>query len=95
MHVLKNKKAFTLVEMLISLLIISVISLLVLPAIGSIRESVNNQGNDAFVQMIESNIQLYELEKGGISANKLEDLKGANYITEQQYDKALEMDVVW
>lgn len=82
-------------EMLISLLIISVISLLVLPNIQDIRESVSNDGDEAFIQMIETQIQLYKLEDKTVSTDLLNDLKRENYITDKQYEKASEMEHEW
>ena len=82
-------------EMLISLLIISVISLLVLPNIQDIRESVSNDVDEAFIQMIETQIQLYKLEGEPISSDPLNDLKRENYITDKQYEKASEMEHEW
>ena len=82
-------------EMLISLLIISVISLLVLPNIQRIQEKVSKDGDEAFIQMIETQIQLYKLDGKPISSDPLNDLKGKNYITDKQYKKASEMEHEW
>lgn len=60
----KQKYAgFTLLEMLIVLLIISVLILLFVPNLAKHKETVDKKGNEAIVKIVESQIELYTLEK--------------------------------
>ena len=66
-------KAFTLVEMLIVLLIISVLLLLFVPNLTKQKDAVNNKGKAAVVKVVESQAELYSLDKNEeASLSKLE-----------------------
>ena len=53
-------KAFTLIEMLVVLLIISVLLLLFVPNLTKQKDSVKETGNAAVVKVVESQAELYE-----------------------------------
>ena len=55
-------KAFTLVEMLVVLLIISVLMLLFVPNLTKQKDAVSDTGNAAVVMVVESQAELYELK---------------------------------
>ena len=75
-------KAFTLVEMLVVLLIISVLLLLFVPNLTKQKEAVNDKGKAAVVKVVESQAELYSLEKNeDASLRKLQD---DGRITEEQ-----------
>ena len=66
-------KAFTLVEMLIVLLIISVLLLLFVPNLTKQKDAVNDKGKAAVVKVVESKAELYSLDKNEeASLSKLE-----------------------
>ena len=66
-------KGFTLVEMLVVLLIISVLLLLFLPNLTKQKDAVNDKGKAAVVKLVESQAELYSLEKNErVSLSKLE-----------------------
>ena len=75
-------KAFTLVEMLVVLLIISVLLLLFVPNLTKQKEAVNDKGKAAVVKVVESQAELYSLEKNE-DAN-LSKLQADGRITEEQ-----------
>ena len=54
-------KAFTLVEMLVVLLIISVLMLLFVPNLTKQKEAVTEKGNAAVVKVVESQAELFEV----------------------------------
>ena len=75
-------KAFTLVEMLVVLLIISVLLLLFVPNLTKQKEAVNDKGKAAVVKVVESQAELYSLDKNEeASLRKLQD---DGRITEEQ-----------
>ena len=75
----KQKYAgFTLLEMLIVLLIISVLILLFVPNLAKHKET-------AIVKIVESQIELYTLEKN--KTPSLNELVNEGYITKEQLDK--------
>ncbi|WP_155997482.1 competence type IV pilus major pilin ComGC [Streptococcus ruminantium] len=81
---MKNK-AFTLVEMLVVLLIISVLLLLFVPNLSKHSETVQKKGNEAVVKIVESQQELYQLEHG--YQPSAEELKNKGYITEKQLEQ--------
>ena len=58
----KQVAGFTLVEMLIVLLIISVLILLFVPNLSKQKEAVKNTGNGAVVKVVNSQAELYKLD---------------------------------
>jgi len=63
MEVNFKAKAFTLVEMLVVLLIISVLLLLFVPNLTKQKDAVNDKGKAAVVKVVESQAELYTLDK--------------------------------
>lgn len=80
-----NYKGFTLLEMLVVLLIISVLILLFVPNLSKHKEGVDKKGNEAIVKIVETQIDLYSMEKNQIPT--IEQLLKEEYITQEQYDK--------
>lgn len=78
----KPVAAFTLVEMLIVLLIISVLMLLFVPNLSKQKDAVREKGNAAVVKVVESQMDLYEVKTG--DKPTVEDLVDVGYITSEQ-----------
>ena len=65
-------KAFTLVEMLFTLVIISILLLLFVPNLSKQKDAVKDTGGAAVVKVVESQAELFELNHtGGVSLSKL------------------------
>ncbi|SDD53803.1 competence protein ComGC [Terribacillus halophilus] len=77
---MRNEKGFTLVEMLIVLLVISVLMILVVPNLADKNDRVQTQGCDALVKLAESQVQTYKIDHGTApsSLSQLQD----GYLTE-------------
>lgn len=58
-----NKKAFTLIEMLIVLLIIAILLILIVPNITDNINSAKNKSSEAYVKTVQSQITAYELNE--------------------------------
>lgn len=65
MKLIRNEKGFTLVEMLVVMLIISVLLILIIPNVMKQHNSIQNKGCDAYVASVQSQVQAYMLEKDG------------------------------
>lgn len=78
-----KKKAFTLVEMLVVLGIISVLLLLFVPNLSRQKDTVKKSGNAAVVKIIESQMEIYELEHNG-ARGTVDQLQSGGYITADQ-----------
>ncbi|WP_379966319.1 competence type IV pilus major pilin ComGC [Ectobacillus sp. sgz5001026] len=74
-----NEKGFTLLEMLLVLVIISVLLLLIIPNVVKQRETVNKKGCEAIVRSTESQVQAYQLDNGTLPS--IQDLSSGKYIS--------------
>jgi competence protein ComGC len=80
----KTVKAFTLVEMLIVLLIISILILLFVPNLSHQKDAVKTTGNSAVVKVVDSQAELYELDHTDTAT--LTKLVSNGNITQKQAD---------
>ncbi|AUC90587.1 competence type IV pilus major pilin ComGC [Streptococcus suis] len=80
-----KKKAFTLVEMLVVLGIISLLLLIFVPNLSKQKAAVQEKGNAAVVKVVESQMELYELEHDKEAT--VADLQADGYITEKQAEQ--------
>lgn len=75
-------QAFTLLEMLLVILVISVLMLLFVPNLSKQKDRVTETGNAAVVKLVENQAELYELSQG--SKPSLSQLKTDGSITDKQ-----------
>ncbi|GEN31110.1 competence protein ComGC [Cerasibacillus quisquiliarum] len=80
---ISNQKAFTLIEMLIVLLIISVLIILIVPNLSGKTKDVNTKGCDALVAVVQAQVESYALDNG-VFPHSLQSLVTEEYITEKQ-----------
>ena len=57
-------KGFTVLEMILVLTIIMIVFMLTLPNIQQKRDIVNNKGCDILIEVVNSQILMYQLETG-------------------------------
>ena len=81
----KRYSGFTLLEMLIVLLILSVLIMLFVPNLSKHKETVDKKGNEAIVKVVESQKELYTLEKN--QTPTLDDLVKDGYVMKEQSEK--------
>ena len=74
-----NQKGFTLIEMLIVLLVITVLLIITVPNVVQHQTTVQNKGCQAFVKMVQAQVQAYHIEEGEFPAS-ISVLKEKNYI---------------
>lgn len=60
----KNENGFTLIEMLVVLMIISVLIILIVPNLSGRSKDVNEKGCDALIAVVQAQVDAYHLEKG-------------------------------
>ena len=77
------KKGFTILEMMIVLSIIAVVFLLTLPNIQQKEQIIRDRGCEALVEVVNSQILLYEIENKVIPSS-IEDLIQDGYLKESQ-----------
>ena len=77
-------RAFTLIEMLVVLLIISILLLLFVPNLSKQKDSVKETGNAAVVKVVDSQAELYEMKNNKTAS--LASLVSEGQITQKQAD---------
>ncbi|MDQ0413674.1 competence type IV pilus major pilin ComGC [Mesobacillus stamsii] len=60
---MKNQKGFTLIEMMIVLLVISVLLIITVPNIATHNSNINNKGCEAYIKLVETQVQAYKMDK--------------------------------
>ncbi|GHH96986.1 competence type IV pilus major pilin ComGC [Neobacillus kokaensis] len=78
---LKNEKGFTLIEMMIVMLVISVLLIITIPNVAKHNSNINNKGCEAYVKMVQAEVQAYRLDKNEIPTLAL--LKSEGYINDE------------
>lgn len=82
---MKNKNGFTLIEMIFCISVVLVILLLVIPNVTSKNRVVKEKSCDAQVEVVNSQIVLYEIENGELPTSISDLTSGAHpYLTEKQ-----------
>ncbi|WP_019242547.1 MULTISPECIES: competence type IV pilus major pilin ComGC [Bacillus] len=74
-----NQKGFTLIEMLIVLLVISILLIITIPNIVKQQDSIQNKGCEAFVKMVQGQVQSYQIDNNKLPTS-LSILKDEGYI---------------
>ncbi len=83
MKLLKSNQAFTLIEMVIVLLVISVLLIVSLPNISSQSKEINGKGCEAFQQMVQAQVESYRMTEKSLPAS-VEDLQLAGYLNQEE-----------
>lgn len=79
----KNEKGFTLIEMLVVLLIITVLILLIVPSLGSKTETMHEEGCEALVITVQGQADMYEFENN-TKVDSITTLRDNDYINDNQ-----------
>lgn len=74
----KNQKGFTLIEMLIVMLIITVLIAIAIPNVSKQTSSVDEKGCKAFVQMVQGQVESYRMDEKSIPT--VEQLVAGKYL---------------
>ncbi|MBB6444906.1 competence type IV pilus major pilin ComGC [Bacillus benzoevorans] len=93
----KNQQGFTLIEMMIVLLVISVLLIITIPNVTKNNSTINSKGCEAFVRMVEGQVQAYRMDNNG-AVPSFAELQGAGYLKEGEAScpngKAISIDAV-
>lgn len=79
----KNQQGFTLVEMLVVLMIISVLIILIVPNLSKQTKEVNSKGCDALISVVQAQTNTYYLEKNEYPEN-VGKLASSGFIKKEQ-----------
>jgi competence protein ComGC len=75
-----KEKGFTLIEMLIVMLVISILLLIMIPNLLKNNEAINGKGCEAYVKTVQAQVEVYKIENNKIPT--LANLEEEDYITE-------------
>ncbi|RLL48088.1 prepilin-type N-terminal cleavage/methylation domain-containing protein [Oceanobacillus piezotolerans] len=78
-----NNKGFTLIEMLIVLMIITVLIILIVPNLSGRTADVNEKGCDALVSLVQAQVETFYIENDDYPSS-LDELVNNSYIKEEQ-----------
>jgi competence protein ComGC len=87
-----NDKGFTLIEMLIVLLVISILLIITIPNVTKHNSVINNKGCGAFVKMVEGQVQAYKMEHDG-TIPTLDELMSEGYIKSRKCPNGNEITI--
>lgn len=87
----KNKRGFTLIEMLITLLVVSLLMAIIIPNIAGQRERINTQARENITEIIQTQKNSYQMVEG--ETPSLDQLLEGGYITEKQLKEARKHNV--
>ena len=79
MKFIKNEQAFTLIEMMIVLLIISVLILIAIPNVTKHSKSIDEKGCAAYVKMVEGQVEAFKMDEKKMPTS-LADLTDKEYL---------------
>lgn len=79
---MKNSKGFTLIEMMVVLLVISILLIITIPNVTKHNSNINKKGCEALLNMIDGQVQAYRIDTG-TPPEGLQALVDANYLTEE------------
>ncbi len=77
-RMMKNEKGFTLIEMMIVMLVISVLLIITIPNVAKHNSNINKKGCEAYVKMVQAQVQAYEMDKNKVPT--IEELKAEGYL---------------
>lgn len=77
-----NEKGFTLIEMLIVLLVISILLIITIPNITKHQSTIHSKGCEAFVKMVQAQVQAYEIDHSKLPSG-INDLETQGYLKQK------------
>lgn len=66
---LKNERGFTLIEMMIVLLVITVLLFIAIPNVAKQSKNINEKGCEAFVHMVQGQVQAYRIDNNSLPSS--------------------------
>ncbi|MCA1023020.1 competence type IV pilus major pilin ComGC [Halobacillus litoralis] len=88
----KNEKGFTLIEMLIVLLVISVLLIITIPNLSQNTENIRNKGCDALKVTIEAQLEAYQVENNAVPT--IDELESGDYIKTKECPDGTSLTIV-
>lgn len=87
-----SKHGFTLIEMMIVLLIISILLLIAVPNMTKSNAVVTDKSTEATVKLVQSQVAAYQMDHDGSLPATLNDLLTGNYVNSITTSNGTELD---
>ncbi|WP_456278302.1 competence type IV pilus major pilin ComGC [Bacillus sp. AK128] len=75
-----NDKGFTLIEMMIVLLVISILIIITIPNLTKQQAVIRNKGCDAYINMVQAQVEAYKMENETSISPTIAEMKSGGYI---------------
>lgn len=85
--IMKNRKCFTLLEMLIVLIIVGLLMAIIIPNVSGQKERIEAQATENIAEIVETQVNTYQLVEKGNDAT-LTILVAEGYLTQKQANEA-------
>lgn len=90
---MKKEKGFTLIEMMIVLLVISILVIITIPNMTKHQGVIRSKGCDAYINMVTAQMEAYKMENETISAPTIDELLTEGYIPNKECPNGKELTV--
>jgi prepilin-type N-terminal cleavage/methylation domain-containing protein len=87
-----NERGFTLIEMLIVLLVISILLIITIPNITKNQSTIQSKGCEAFVKMAQAQVQAYEIDNAKLPES-IGELESQGYLKQTSCPNVDEISV--
>lgn len=84
----KTKKAFTLIEMVIVLFIISLLLLVMIPNLSAQKSNADAKSEEAFKTTLQTEVDMYDTDTTSTMTPSWSGLRGDGYISDKQFKRA-------
>ncbi|MBM6617301.1 competence type IV pilus major pilin ComGC [Bacillus suaedaesalsae] len=75
-----NEKGFTMIEMMIVLLVVSILMIITIPNITKNQGMIRNKGCNAYINLVQAQVEAYKMDNGTSSNPSMDDLLTEKYI---------------
>jgi prepilin-type N-terminal cleavage/methylation domain-containing protein len=80
----EKEKGFTLIEMMIVLLVISILIIITIPNMTKQQGMIRNKGCDAYMNMVVAQMEAYKMETSSTINPTIEELESEGYIPKKE-----------
>lgn len=82
-NIVRSEKGFTLIEMMIVILIISILLLIAVPSMSKSNKIVQDKSCEATIDLVQSQVAAYQMNEGALPA-EIQDMVDKEYIDQMK-----------
>lgn len=88
-----NEKGFTMIEMMIVLLVISILMIITIPNITKNQGMIRSKGCDAYINLVQAQVEAYKMDNGTSLNPTIDELYTEKYIKKKDCPNGAELEV--